>query len=255
MHSIVWFAATLVAALLYGTRIRARVGYVPRPLMSWRSGVVMASALAVSSLAVARGHLTVGHDVGVGLQAVVTFITTWLGLRYWASRPGWDVVAGGIALGVVSAFLSTPSVMDGPVLVCMALGVSVGGYYATKAWLRVLFTLLCAYDVYAVWLSDTMERLMQRHPATTLSMMLWGQMEIGTLDVALAALAVVGIQRHRGMARAVAFSMLCFAAAPATTILAGAYPLFARVPYFVVLAPLVIVFLSGRKAGGSRPTC
>jgi hypothetical protein len=256
MHSIVWLAATLFAALLYGLRIRARVGYVTRSLMSWQSAVAMASALAISSLAAARGYLDITHDAGVGLQAITMFMAAWLGLRYWVSMSGWDPIAGGLALALVYGSLSAPGCVSGLLLVCAALGVSVGGYYATKAWLRVLFMILCAYDVYAVWLSDTMETLMRRHPESGLSMVLFSQMEIGTLDVVLAALAVVGIQRHRGMLRAFLFSVLSLIAVPTMAVLAERNPeIFARVPYLVVLAPLVIAFLSGRKAMRPNLAC
>lgn len=260
MHHVMWLFVTLAAANFYGWTLRKRIGFVERALMTWESAAAISFAFVGASLAVAYGGLSIQQDAGIALYAILSFLLSWLGLRYWMPGRAWDMGAAVLALGLTMWFFSDSSSLSGGlVLMVVSLGASVGGYYATKAGLKIIFFVLCAYDVYAVWFSNTMDILMRTNPDSLVSrdmfvLSLVDQLEIGTLDVVLAAVAVVGIQRHRGMLRSLVFTTGCFASVVLLGALATRFPVtFARVPYVVVLAPLVWLFLSGKRRQEKKP--
>lgn len=249
MHHVAWFLLTLAVANCYGLFLRKRIGFVEKPLMTWVSALLISLAFVSASLAVAYGGLTIQRDAGIALIAILTFVTSWLGLRYWLSGTVWDATAVMAALALTFWFFSDTTPFNaGIMLIVASLGASVGGYYATKAFLRISFLVICAYDVYAVWLSNTMATLMRMRPDGLFSLSLMDQIEIGTLDVMLAAVAIVGIQRHRGVLRSSTFGLGCFASILLLGELAVQWPIaFARVPYVIVLAPLTWLFLVPRR--------
>jgi hypothetical protein len=205
---------------------------------------------------VARGDVVIQHDVGVGLSAIVAFIGAWLGLRYWHSGLWWDVGTAVTAFLLVGCYLWWPAPWNNPLLIVIALGVGVSGYYGTKQWLRLLVSILCVFDVYAVWLSDTMMSVAENGASTfPVQLVLMAlPTEIGSLDVILSALTIIGIQRHRGIRCSLAIAAAYGGGMILIPFAAMAAPnWFASVPFLIIIAPLVLIGLSGPSVQRSRP--
>jgi hypothetical protein len=255
MHSFVWFIAILALALMYGMRIRGVVGHITAPLLHWRVAVALAIGLMCGAILTVHSGIQVPRQTAVAIHAVVLFVATTLGLRYWIHWPLWDIPSAVGALALVALYFTEPQTYNNVVLALVSLGVAVGGYYCSKHWLVVFSLTMAAFDAYAVWGSNLMEQLIDQQPgpfpsALTAALMP-RSLEIGGLDVMLGALMVVGIFRHRGIVRAAGFG-ICYASltwgiAVLSEPLAYRYGsvFLAHFPLLTVLAPLVLLFLLG----------
>lgn len=258
MQTAAWFITTLVLALLYGVRIRAVVGYVPHRLWRWYMALPIVGAVIGGALLVVRVDPVMPESIATILRAVVLCICSWLGLRFWVKHRWWDVGASVLALMLVISYLHWRVILNNVMLAIIVLGMSVAGYYASKAWIRVLFILLAIFDAYAVWFSGLMQVISNKgsgiFPPQFFTMMQLPFLEIGTMDVIMAAIAVVAIERHRGVWRAVGFVVWCIASAMINEQLAmTGVGWLQSMPYMVCLAPAVLLCLMGRTH--SRPAC
>ncbi len=269
MHPLFWFFVVLALSVVYGMRIRAVVGHVQAPLLHWWVAVVMVGSLGIGTVLATRHGVQVPREAGVALHAIVLFACSWLGLRYWFPLKIWDVPAAALALAGVGMYFADRGQYNNAMLAAIALGIGVGGYYVTKRWLRVFYILIATADAYMVWGSTLSEELAKGETGLFPSSLILGLFrlpfyEIGTMDVTMGAMAVVGIQRHRGVRRSLLFAASCvvitcaLAFAPEFLALRGGRleppsPLlkyFVSLPFLVVLAPLVLLFLAGHKKSG-----
>jgi hypothetical protein len=219
--------------------------------------------LAVCAFVATRFDVHVPHDADIALNAGVLFVCGWLGLRYWIPWRLWSVPAAAAALALVVLYFSEPDRYNNAVLATFVLGIAVGGYYVTKRFLRVFYGVMALYDAYIVWGSDIAERIVDGQKVPFPTSLIVGALnlpflEISTLDAALAALAIIGIQRHRGVRRSVEFAVLCVGVAVGQAVMADMFarwggrfelpspflPVLISVPLLVPMAPLVWLCLA-----------
>lgn len=257
MGPFFWYFVTVGFAILYGSRIQARIGYVPL-LWHWPTAMALIVGVCGGALAVAYTDVMIHHDVGIGLHSITLFIAAWLGIRYWFPLTlRWGLFAAGIAFGVVESYLWQPAIFNNIVLSIIALGIGVAGYFGTKQWLRVLIGGLCLFDVYAVWFSDTMNLVIEKNPGAfpatfVMATSLLATLEIGALDVIITALLIIGVHRHRGALRAVFCGLLSVGALSALPIATAVLPAwFGQFPFMLALAPIAFWGLSGAKSRSS----
>lgn len=252
MHPTVWFAITLCVTLLYATRIHALVGAHPKTTADWRVALSLSLGLVVGALLSVRMRVAPGPHVGAGLNAITLFLCLWMGLRYWIVSRRWFVGSGVVAFFLVGLYLNG-TISNNIILILVMLGISVGGYYMTVGALGVLCVVFCAFDVYGVWLTNLISDLAgsDSFPTHFLTLKL-SRLEIGAADIALSALTVVGMYRHRGLVRAVGLACFCVGSALAINIFADrGFQWAMEVPYMVILTPLVIGFLRVRASACS----
>lgn len=252
MHPFWWFALVLGFAVAYGVRMRSTIGRVETPLASWHIAATLAAGLGVGSVLAIRFGLSIEPDVGIALHAVVLYACVRLGLRHWFGGRSWELFSTIASFAFVGLYFTSPHRWNNAMLTMVSLGVSVGGYYVTKRWLRVFFVLMACFDAYAVWGSNLMERLIAAPQGVFPGQLVIGQfslpfLEIGALDVTLGALGVVGVLRHRGVARSVYFAVSCCLSGLGIAFAASqGIQLATAIPFLVVLAPLVLLFLAFR---------
>jgi hypothetical protein len=270
MHPLFWFVVILTLSVVYGMRVRAVVGHVQASLLHWWVAVAMVGSLGIGTILATRCGVQVPREAGVALHAIVLFACSWLGLRYWFPLQVWDAPAAALALVGVGMYFADRVHFNNPMLAAIALGIGVGGYYVTKRWLKVFYVLMAIADAYMVWGSSLSEELAKGETGLFPASLILGLFrlpfyEIGTMDVTMGAMAVVGIQRHRGLKRSMLFALSCIvityalALTPEFLLLRGGRfeppsPLvkyLVSLPFLIVLAPLVLVFLAGYQKPGS----
>lgn len=238
MTPFFWYVLVVALSILYGVRIRRAVGFVP-VLVQWYTAPMLSGGLILGTILFSRLDVTMGRDAMIAVNAVALFSAIVLGLRFWFRNRVWGVAVWFIATSVVGLY-SAHRELGNAVLVLVALGISVGGWHVTKRWLQVFFVVMAVFDGYAVWFSDIMSSL-YGHPGGLFPAQFVGTVfsfvEIGGLDVIMTAFGIAGIQKHRGLRRAMWYGGACIGAIVAATMMRT------PVPFLVVLAPLTVLFL------------
>lgn len=257
MQTFLWFVVIMCLTLLYGMRMRHVVGYVQSQLVHWYVAVTLVFGLVIGAVLVTQYDIVVPRDVAVALHGILMFIGAWLGLRYWFSWTFWDGPAMALAAVLVGFYFIDPAAYNNIMFGVVTLGCAVGGYYMSKWTLKILCAGMAVFDVYAVWGSNLMDRLMEQQPGPFPSQLLVGSFfpqhfSIGVLDALLAGLVIVGIIHHRSLVRATLFVAYYVGAVFCIGLLAEplamhSITVFTQVPLLVVLAPLAWYFLRAKR--------
>lgn len=172
-----WFLATLVLAQLYdwcaGDKIERLFG---RKKAGLAAAVLAALGIGAFSMILYKFDLTKVNGfqrpdvVLLLLSAAAMFTAVQLGLQFWSSHPAWRRSSLLVTALIVLCYFAKPkfagaAFWNNTVLMFCAIGIGVYvGHRVSRAFAYLFYTALFFFDIYAVWFSDIMLKMLSRVP-------------------------------------------------------------------------------------------
>jgi hypothetical protein len=177
------------------------------------------------------------HAVGIAFAVIAAFV-------FWRQEFWYPYALATAAMLLAVAYYLFPAshALGNFVLVMVALGFSLLGRITTKRGFIVAYVILVVFDMYSIWGSDVMSRIVGNYPGVFPKFLDVGAFGwargIGAGDVIFTAIACNHIHQHRGIQRAYFFAFLC-----TVGILIGLLEPSQTPPLLIFVSPIAILVL------------
>lgn len=208
---LLWYSITLLISLFISSKIESQ--YHKNGLMSDKFGYLTGGLFSVCIAIFSFFIYLFGDDLGNILKSEMLLAVASLSSVHFLFMYGLRPLSGNklilillhtVSLIVALNFLLHSVEVNNIILCILTITLTVRlGYQINSQAFVIIIIAMCLFDVYAVWMSDIMQKMTSSYPAITpsglLSLSYSGMKFLGAGDVIFSSLAVVHVRRKLGL--------------------------------------------------------